>query len=92
MSTVDRSRSFLDLTLRDKWYIDSGASAHICNDSSAFEELKKYEGHNVSVGNGQHAAVLGSGSLFCTSTVGTETNKIRLQDVLYVPSLVCNLI
>lgn len=92
MTTVDRSPTVLEGTFKDKWYIDSGAPAHMCNDISALQTLKTYKEHNVSVGIGEHAAVLGSGSIICHSTFGTETRMTGIDDVLYVPFLVCNLV
>ena len=60
MSTVKCSRTILEGTFKDKWYIDSGASAHMCNYSSTCDKLETYEGRNVSVRTGDSTAVLGS--------------------------------
>ena len=82
-STSDHTKTNIAGTLRDKWYIDSGASAHMCNDTSLLEIFEKpTKGHRVSVGTGKPADVVGTGSIVSSTTVSGTTRTVRLTAVL----------
>lgn len=77
----------------DKWFVDSGASAHMCNSQSAFSNLKKEQSdRTVSVGDGTPLTIMGQGSVRATTVVGGTQQEVLLQNVLFVPKLCCNLI
>ena len=82
-----------ELRIKRKWYIDSGASSHMCNDRSLFNCFcSNVTGLAVSVGDGKQAEVTGFGSVYCTSIVHGKAMRIELKNVLCVPELICNLI
>lgn len=82
-----------DLQRKYACYIDSGASMHMCNDASLFNCIQKPEKERqVSVGNGKQAAVVGIGTVICSTVVRNEKRIIALKDVLCVPTLMCNLV
>ena len=75
------------------WIIDSGASAHMCNDKNTFHDLKSTASvKTVSIGNGQEVSVNGMGSVCATTVVQGKSKSVVLRDVLFVPDLACNLI
>ena len=88
----DASMSGVNKALKGKWYIDSGASAHMCNDPNLFANWTPTEGLAVSVGDGKKADVTGTGNIICKTSTEGKTHTVRFKDVLCVPSLMCNLI
>ena len=79
--------------IKQKWFLDSGASAHMCNDATLFRNMKPNTGGiAVSVGDGKHATVSGIGTVICDTVTKGITKKVELKDVLCLPSLICNLI
>ena len=79
--------------LKKKWYIDSGASSHMSNDKSMFSALNTNHSHpDVDVGDGKSVKVCGIGRIRGTTVVNGKQEKIELQKVLYIPTLMCNLI
>lgn len=72
------------------WWLDSGATIHVCKNKEAFNAYKEVEAHKeVVMGNNNRAKVLGKGSVELELTSG---NKLTLNNVFYVPSLTKNLI
>lgn len=79
--------------VKNKSYIDSGASAHMCNNKDNFVSIniaKKMP--PVSVGNGKETTVSGQGTMIFHTNVDGTPRTVYLKNVLYVPSLMCNLI
>ena len=77
----------------EKWYIDSGASTHMCHKEEDFTELKKNDCNGtVSIGDGTAIPVKGVGTIKVMSVVNGKKVAVHLKDVLYVPNLSCNLI
>ena len=72
----------------DKWYLDSGASEHMCWNINLFDQIEKSKTQKkVKVGNGEPLDVKGMGWAFN----GHKMIKSVLSDVLYVPELKFNL-
>ena len=49
--------------LRPAWYLDSGASNHICKDKACFRDLKPPLEQGVRVANGAQMKVKGRGKI-----------------------------
>lgn len=78
---------------KSKWYIDSGASSHMCNNPNYFTHLDTdVEPMTVSVGDGTKSAVVGKGTIVCEAEVNGSKRLIGLHNVLCVPDLMCNLL
>jgi len=73
----------------DDWWMDSGATVHICADRSMFSSFQGFNSAPVLMGNGVPAAVRGTGQVYLKLTSG---KTLVLKDVLYVPSMSRNLI
>lgn len=75
------------------WYIDSGATSHMCSDKDFFKELNICTNEKVRLANGDTANVhgIGSGHLICKDSKDRQ-NMIVVKDVLYVPTLEENLL
>jgi hypothetical protein len=71
-------------SLSDDWWMDSGATVHICDDRSMFYSFQGYKSARVLMGNGVPAAVRGTGQVYLKLTSG---KTLVLKDMLYVPSM-----
>ncbi|KAL2252169.1 UNVERIFIED_CONTAM: Retrovirus-related Pol polyprotein from transposon RE1 [Sesamum indicum] len=72
--------------LTNAWIIDSGATAHMCNDKSMFDKLKAPNIRNyVQLADGTKHLVKYTGNM----KIG---NKIMLENVLFVPNMKYNLL
>lgn len=82
------------VTERMMWFIDSGASYHICCDKKAFQTPLRLLDHAkiIQLGNGQHimAKYEGEIELSCTTKFGHY--NIVLHNVIYLPQMHVNLI
>ncbi|KAL4379963.1 hypothetical protein GQ457_02G041430 [Hibiscus cannabinus] len=72
----------------ESWLIDSGCTNHMTHDKELFKDLKSTESKKVKIGNGEHIAVKGKGTVAITSRSGTKF----ISDVLYVPGIDQNLL
>ncbi|CAM8934624.1 unnamed protein product [Rhodiola kirilowii] len=73
-----------------EWWLDTGATHHICSDKNAFSELKLTEsGEKVYMGNSATSEVKGKGSVILKMTSGKE---LKLTNVSYVPDIRKNLV
>ena len=72
------------------WYLDSGATSHMCSFSSLFSSLQPVSDVVVYLANGSPVPVKGIGNILLYN----EQNRKRflLKRVLYVPELQLNLI
>jgi len=75
------------------WIVDSGATAHMCPDRTAFKNIEASPIRSVFVANGESTEVKGRGNI---ETIMTDTrgNKVTilLQDVLWIPAIERNLL
>lgn len=83
--------------LSDKWFLDSCASQHMCNNLSAFRTLKhpnNYSSDVETAKNYSNMSSKGVGTVMLQSNLGTGNNNsnVLLKDVAYVPDLRTNLI
>ncbi|KAA8550126.1 hypothetical protein F0562_001810 [Nyssa sinensis] len=72
----------------ESWLIDSGCTNHMTYDKEMFKELESTTITKVRIGNGDHIAVKGKGTIAIESCLGTKT----ISDVLYVPEIDQNLL
>ena len=72
------------------WWIDTGATRHICGDKNLFSEFKQIiDGEQLYMGNSSASKVEGKGNVMLKFTSG---KTITLTDVLYVPEIRKNLV
>ncbi|KAJ9545520.1 hypothetical protein OSB04_025227 [Centaurea solstitialis] len=74
---------------KDSWYLDTGATAHVCNDKSKFVNYQEIHGKQVSTANGGRADIAGSGTILLHFTSG---RSLTLNSVLHVPTITKNLL
>lgn len=73
----------------DIWYLDTGCSNHMCGQKSFFHLLNENHHTTVRFGDSSIVSVKGKGYIHLKTRNGfVET----ISDVLYVPSLQCNLL
>ena len=77
----------------DDWYIDSGASSHMCNNLKFFTKIQMGTNHPVELPDGRDifASGIGKGIIPCINEKG-EIQEIVTKNVLYVPELDTNLL
>jgi transposase InsO family protein len=76
---------------RDQWYIDTGATDHICTSRNAFKEYTACKRRVYSATGFVEAQGIGSVDLDTALPDGSHS-IVHLKDVLHVPSLFANLI
>lgn len=75
------------------WVIDSGASAHMCNDESFFRSLKHFAGGFITLADGKRTQIQGEGSGVVYGVNGEgHVQKIDVNEVKFVPAHSTNLI
>jgi Reverse transcriptase (RNA-dependent DNA polymerase)/Integrase core domain/gag-polypeptide of LTR copia-type len=75
------------------WILDSGASIHMCNDSSFLENFSSHRGQFVTVSNGVSIPITGFGDLqFNILDLNNVSHTILLKKVAFVPQLTVNLL
>ena len=76
--------------MTESWWVDSGATRHICRNKDMFVKLedKQTGEHKVYMGNNTYCDVLGQG----TCKFKVNGSVILLSDVLYVPTVRRNLV
>ncbi|XP_047181864.1 uncharacterized protein LOC124848265 [Vigna umbellata] len=72
-----------EISTNSVWYLDTGASNHMCGNKNFFYELTKVEAKFVSFGDDSKVAVKGRGTIRHIQNNG-QVGEIR--DVYYVPS------
>ncbi|KAK5802661.1 hypothetical protein PVK06_030273 [Gossypium arboreum] len=73
-----------------EWWLDIGATRHICCDKDSFFELKPCEnGEKLYMGNATTSKIKGKGTVVLKMTSGKE---LKLQNVLYVHDIRKNLV
>ena len=71
------------------WYLDSGASNHMCGHEHLFKEMQKIEDGHVSFGDASKVEVKGRGTIYFLQKDGVMGS---IQDVYYVPDLKTNIL
>ena len=73
-----------------EWWIDSGATHHVCSDKKTFSTFDPIEtGEKVFIGNSTTSTIKGQGKVVLKMTYGKE---VTLTNVLYVPEIHKNLV
>ena len=77
----------------DSWYIDSGATSHMCGNREFFSGLDEQHKVQIALADGQKLTSAGTGEgTIETYNDSGEKRRILLSNVLYVPGLRGNLI
>ncbi|KAL5843832.1 hypothetical protein ACOSQ4_009790 [Xanthoceras sorbifolium] len=71
------------------WYLDSGASNHMCGDQTLFSELDDSFRSTVKLGDNSKLPVLGKGTIHIRNSTNSH---ISISHVFYVPDLTSNLL
>ncbi|XP_074351350.1 uncharacterized protein LOC141690452 [Apium graveolens] len=71
------------------WYLDSGASNHMCGHDYLFKEMQKIEDGHVSFGDASKVEVKGRGTVCYQQKDGSIGS---IQDVYYVPNIKTNIL
>jgi hypothetical protein len=80
-----------DISFRQAWHLDSGASDHFCNDKSAFLEIQRLpKPIQVRIGDNSTVPAVGIGTILLSVT--GKQRKIQLSKVLYIPAIGTNLL
>jgi len=74
------------------WYVDSGATKHMCSNRAAFSKLMEMTPEPVYMGNNAVVEAVGVGEVPLTIVVDGREKEGHLANVLYVPELATNLI
>ncbi|PKI65480.1 hypothetical protein CRG98_014138 [Punica granatum] len=72
-----------------EWWLDTGATRHVCSNRDLFTMLEPVTGERIYMGNSAHSAVEGQGKVVLKMTSG---KKLTLNNVLYVPEIRKNLV
>ncbi|MCV5003948.1 hypothetical protein OFM39_30290, partial [Escherichia coli] len=65
-----------------EWWLDTGATRHVCSDRNAFSKLELHEqGDKLYMGNSATSEVKGKGTIFLKMTSDKE---LKLTNVLFV--------
>lgn len=75
------------------WIVDSGASSHMSNDLSVFQNYRAiHPAEDVYLGDDRIVRGYGTGTVVLGVSSENEKNEVTLSDVLYVPKLGKNLL
>jgi len=74
------------------WIIDSGATAHICNDRNMFTSFETVESFDIRIGDQSGVRVSGKGKIDIMLLVSGKPVKCMLSDVLYAPTMGFNML
>ena len=92
--TAVESRNYFCLAARDSadsssknWYIDSGCTAHMTYDRSAFTSYSTVPHSNVDLGANASATVVGEGIVKIQAVVNGKTKLCTIRNVKHVPTL-----
>ncbi|KAL8103846.1 hypothetical protein AgCh_028150 [Apium graveolens] len=73
-----------------EWWIDTGATRHVCSNKAIFSSLKASDaGEKLYMGNSATSTIEGEGTVILKMTSG---KNLTLKNVLYVPDICKNLV
>lgn len=84
--------SACETEIRNAWYIDSGATSHMCSNKDFFVNLDEQYSGQIQLADGQKLKISGIGLCHLKCLLDNQQRKIGVTDVLYVPQLKGNLI
>lgn len=76
----------------DDWYLDSGASAHMCSIREYFENLNTCFTRDIRTAGKEMVKAVGKGTVKLSALIDGKLKFIKLVDALYVPDLRGNLL
>lgn len=79
-------------TGKEEWYIDSGATVHMCKDKGLFEKIIDRSPCSIRTAGKSIIMAYGTGRVNLNVKSDNNTHKIVFSDVLYTPGLRNNLI
>lgn len=82
----------LNQSMKDNWYIDSGASAHMTDNLLCLNNVRKVSGKDVLIANNEKLKVECIGDATIEVHDGDEIIKCIIKNVLYVPKMCTSLI
>ena len=80
-----------DTDYRNSWYVDSGATSHMCSDRKFFVELEQHKGQIV-LADGQKLMTHGIGTGYLNCRCDNQCKRIKVTEVLYIPQLKGNFV
>ena len=72
--------------------MDSGATAHICNDRHMFSSLQNVDPFSISIGDKSEIKAIGRGSIDVLLSVSGKPQKCILNNVVYAPAMAYNML
>lgn len=77
----------------NSWFIDSGASNHICTSKNLFENITSVDGEDVVVADGRSCKIEGIGNLkLLCNAESNGKHQFNLKEVSFVPELDSNIL
>jgi len=76
----------------EAWYLDSGASQHMTKDVSKLSNISQDTSEHITTANDSKIPVSGKGSAIINTIVNKQNFSINVDEVLYIPDLVTNLL
>lgn len=89
--TREQQQKLMRADIRDVWFLDSGASAHITFREDWFVEFRRTRGDSVSLGDNCVCEVTGVGTIRIERLVRGVWEEATINDVLLVPNVKKNL-
>ena len=90
--SISRSDQSVSCTSSLTWHIDSGASAHMTFDRSAFSSYTKVDPFSVELGDKSTSIEAGRGDVGINVKVNGGQRLCMLQDVLHIPDFAYSLV
>src|SRR6202042_1555487 len=90
--SVNTISQFSTLFTQDDWLVDSATTSHISNERQTFVDFMPLTSSSITGVGDQSIQALGRGTVILKCKIGKEIFTHRLQDVLYAPKAVNNLL
>ena len=90
--TADSSSDSNKRASRADWIIDSGATAHICNDKSMFATLNRIDPIDINIGDKSSVHAVGRGSIKLMLSVAGRARPCILSNVVFAPKMGYNML
>jgi hypothetical protein len=80
------------MNLRDRWILDTGASIHVCNNRSLFDQYTVKKAAMRTGDSFTRVEGIGTVRMLCVDPITGGTSVVRLHDVKYSPDFHVNLV